>query len=278
MIGSADKMKVFGLTISKSVKDKDWGFTDAALPRFSKGKTGVGVLICHGFGGSPANMRCLYDRAVAMGHTVSLPLLTGHAKTMADYAEADYTIWRKDVDEALKQLTDAGCERIILCGLSMGALLMADLAERNAGLELIDGLIMMCPPIKFKTYLRVSSFFAPLIPYVLTKDEFPPGPEMEMYWGMATRKLADIMKLSSAVLHHAASLDMPVLLLEAGEDNRVDPASFDILRERIPNAEYVFVEGAPHGITYSPYAERACDEFTEFFKKLNITSINKEPD
>ena len=262
-------MKIKGLTISKSVKDKEWGFTEVSQPSFSKGQSGAGVLICHGFGGTPANMRCLYDRAVKMGHTVCLPLLTGHAKTMADYAEADYKVWRRDVDAALDKLIEADCERIYLCGLSMGALLMADLAERKAGLELINGLIMMCPPIKFKTYLKVSSFFAPLIPYVQTKDEFPPGPEKELYWGMATKKLADIKKLSNAVRHHAASLDMPVLLLEAGDDNRVDPVTFDILRERIPHAEYVYVENAPHGITYwDPYADQATEIFAGYIEKL----------
>ena len=252
-------MKIMGLNISRSARDKDWHFTEAALPRFSGGSNGAGVLICHGFGGSPANMRCLYEKAVEMGFTAIVPLLTGHAKTLGDYEQADYTVWRRDVDAALDKLIESGCERIYLCGLSMGALLMADLAERKAGLELVNGLIMLCPPIKFKTYLNVSNFFAPLIPYVQTKDEFPPGPDMEMYWGMATRKLADIKKLSKAVTHHAASLDMPVLLLEAGCDNRVNPVTFDILRERIPPAEYVFVENAPHGITYyDPYADNLC--------------------
>lgn len=260
-------MKLFGINISKKAKDYDWGFTEAAAPRFTQGGSGAGVLICHGFGGSPSNMRCLHEKAAALGCTVETPLLTGHARTMGEMAQADYTVWRKDADAALDRLIGAGCERIYLCGLSMGALLMADLAERRAGLELINGLIMMCPPIKFQRYLRVSSFFAPLIPYVQTKEAFP-GPDMEMYWGMATKKLADITKLSAAVMHHAASLDMPVLLIEAGEDNRVDPASYPMLRERLPHAEYVFVEGAPHGITYSPFADEAARIFGDFIEKL----------
>ncbi|MBQ1520818.1 MAG: hypothetical protein IIZ56_05000, partial [Clostridia bacterium] len=65
-----------GLNISRSARDKDWHFTEAALPRFSGGSNGAGVLICHGFGGSPANMRCLYEKAVEMGFTAIVPLLT----------------------------------------------------------------------------------------------------------------------------------------------------------------------------------------------------------
>lgn len=260
-------MKIKDITISKTVRDKEWGFTEASLPRFNEGKNGVGVLICHGFGGSPANMRCLYDRAVSMGCTVTMPLLAGHGSTLAEMEQATWEDWREDVDAALKQLIDEDCEKIVLCGLSMGALLAADLAERNAGLELIDGLMLICPPIKLKAYLNLCSFIAPVIPYVETREEFP-SPDMEMYCGMATAKLSDLKKLSDAVRRHTGAIDMPTLIVEAGLDNRVDPASYRILTERIPQAEHVLMPDAVHGIPYSDKAGELCDLFGDFLKRF----------
>lgn len=270
-------MKLFGAVIDKRVKDKEWGFTEASMPRFNKGRNGVGVLICHGFGGSPANMRCLYERAVKLGCTADMPLLTGHGKTLGEMELAHYTDWRADVDAALGRLTEAGCEKIVLCGLSMGALLMADLAERKAGLELIDGLMLVCPPLKLKRYLDVCSLFAPIIPYVETREEFP-APDMEMYCGMATRSLKELKILADSVRRHTGAIDMPTLLIEAGNDNRVDPSSYRILRERIPQAEYVLMPDASHGIPYSDKADELCDRFEVFLSGFIKAAKELPPD
>lgn len=256
-------MKIKGVNISNTAADKQWGFTEASRPRFSKGENGVGVLICHGFGGTPANMRCLFERAVKLGCTADMPLLTGHGTTLADMEDSTYADWRRDVNASLDRLTAAGCSKIVLCGLSMGALLMADLAERKAGLELIDGLMLICPPVKLKRYLDICSWLAPLIPYVETREDFP-SPDMEMYFGMASRSLKDLKYLGDSVRRHTGAIDMPTLLVEAGRDNRVDPASYRILRERIPQAEYVLMEDAVHGIPYSDKAEELCDLFEGF--------------
>lgn len=260
-------MKIKGITTGFEAAEKQWGFTEASAAKTHKGTNGTGVLICHGFGGSPANMRCLYESAVKLGCTAAAPLLTGHGETLGEMNEATYADWRRDVDAALEMLTSAGCERIVLCGLSMGALLMADLAERNAGLGLIDGVMLICPPVRLKKYLNFCSHISRLIPYVQTRDEFPGG-DMEMYCGMATAKLKDLRKLSDAVRTHTGALDMPVLLVEAGKDNRVDPESYNILRERIPHAEYVLMPEATHGIPYSESAQELCELFEGFLKRF----------
>lgn len=259
-------MKIHGLNITREARDKEWGFTQASLPRYHKGESDIGMLICHGFGGSPANMRCLYEKAVQMGYCVSMPLLTGHAKTFADMEKATWRDWRRDADNALQRLYDFGCSRIFLCGLSMGALLMADLAERQAGLESVDALMLICPPVKMKRYLNVSAFFAPLIPYVLTAEGFDGDPDKEMYYGMVSKKLNDIKRLSDAVRRHAGGISCPTLLVEAENDNRVDPDSYSILGARIPQAKLIIVREAPHGIPYSPKAGELQNIFEGFFR------------
>ena len=261
-------MKLFGYTVSKEAGEKEWGFTGASLPRYQKGGS-TGVLICHGFGGTPANMRCLYERAVSMGFSVVMPLLTGHASTLAKMEQSGLADWRRDVDAALDKLLEMGCEKIFLCGLSMGALLMADLAERSAGHELIDGLMMICPPIKMKRYLRVSSLLAPVIPYVLTADSFDDDPDKEMYYGMASSKLAEIEKLSACVMHHTGGISCPVMMVEAEKDNRVDPVSYTQLAEHLPAARHEVISGAPHGIPYSDKANELCDLFESWFGELD---------
>lgn len=260
-------MKLMGVRIERSARDKEWGFTEASFPRFHRGGE-TGVLICHGFGGTPSNMLCLYERAVEMGYTAALPLLKGHAETLGEMEKADREDWRKDVDKAYDSLVSAGCKRIFLCGLSMGALLMADLAERRASSG-VSGVMLICPPVKMKGYLKLFEALAPIAPYALTADGFDRGPDgTEIYMGVASKKLKEISRLSKAVRKGAARLTCPVLLVEAEEDNRVDPASYRILEKLLPQAEHRIIKAAPHGIPYSPQKAELCDIFEEYFKGI----------
>ena len=253
---------VFG----KKARDKEWGFTEASLTRFHKGNA-VGVLICHGFGCTPTTMDCLYERAVSMGFTAVMPLLTGHAKTFYDLEKSGFEDWRRDVREAYARLISSGCERIILCGLSLGALLMAELAAELSDDPRIKGAFLICPPVKMKGYLNVCADLAWLIPYVQTADGFK-SPEFEMYFGMATRKLNDIRKMARLVKKGAERISCPVTLIEAGEDSRVNRKSYYILTSRIPKATHTLLPGAPHGIPYSAYSEKLANIFEGFLATL----------
>ena len=255
-------MKLFGISFDKTAADKNWGFTEASAPRFSRGSD-CGVLICHGFGGTPDNMRCLYDRAVELGYTVEMPLLKGHATTLRDLERATAADWIRDADDALWRLRTSGCKKILLVGLSMGALLMAELAAKNAGLKQIVGVMLICPPVKMQRYLRFTASIAPAAPFLLTADSFE-HTGTELYCGTASKKLRDIESLGKLVKKDAELISAPTLLVEAENDNRVDPVSFEILEARIPDRRYVLIREAPHGIPYSPKKDELTDLFEEF--------------
>ena len=253
---------VFG----KRARDKEWGFTDASLPRFYNGNN-LGVLVCHGFGCTPSTMRCLCDTAVGHGYSAALPLLTGHARTLGELDRASYNDWRRDVAEAYDKLVGAGCERIILCGLSLGALLMTDLAAGHEDDPRLAGVFLICPPIKMKGYLNFSAAVAPIFPFVQTQDGFEPG-EFELYYGIATKKLNDIKAMSRLALEGASRIKCPVSLIKAGNDSRVDKKSYDMLMKRLPQAKLVTIEDAPHGIPYSDKSRELCDVFDGFLAGL----------
>ncbi|MCR5809279.1 MAG: alpha/beta fold hydrolase [Clostridiales bacterium] len=263
-------MTIAGVRIDKNAKDKEWGFTEASAPRSHRGSD-IGVLICHGFGGTPDNMRCLYDRAVSLGFSAVMPKLTGHGETLGRMNEANREDWRRDVGAALDSLRSMGCKRIILSGLSMGALLMADLAEKQAEKGDIAGLIMISPPVRMKRYLRICSAFSGVMPYVLTNETFE-SLTTEIYCGMATSRLKEIFRLSRAVTKDIDLISVPTLIVEAENDDRVDPVSYDMLTQRLPSAEYCLIRGAKHGITYCPQKYELCDKFEEFLTRI----ANKE--
>src|ERR1051326_909305 len=120
-----------------------------AEPFFHSGGS-TGVLLCHGFTGSPASLRPWADRLAGAGLTVSLPRLPGHGTTWQDMAHTRWEDWYAEVDRAYEELRGHSDE-IFLMGLSMGSCLALRMAElRGAG---VAGLVLVNPSLAADTKL-----------------------------------------------------------------------------------------------------------------------------
>ncbi|MEO8329964.1 MAG: esterase, partial [Candidatus Nanopelagicales bacterium] len=76
---------------------------------FSAAGGRVGVLLCHGFTGSPASMRPWADQLAESGLSVELPLLPGHGTTWQDMQKTTWLDWYGAVDQAFMRLS-ARCD------------------------------------------------------------------------------------------------------------------------------------------------------------------------
>lgn len=94
----------------------------------------AGVLLIHGFTGTPFEMRLLGEGLCRRGYVVYAPLLAGHGKTSDVLAATGWQDWRASVDEALTLLR-AVTPTVCVAGLSLGGLLTLELA-RLRGAEL----------------------------------------------------------------------------------------------------------------------------------------------
>src|SRR5258705_3748450 len=79
----------------------------------------VGVLLCHGFTGSPQTLRGWADYLAARGLTVSLPRLPGHGTTWQDLARTGGDDWLAEGDAAFGKLASR-CGHVFVFGLSLG--------------------------------------------------------------------------------------------------------------------------------------------------------------
>lgn len=106
----------------------------------------VGVLLIHGLGGTPIEMREVARKLAAAGHTVLCCQLEGHGGGSQELAATDFEAW---YDSALRALTllEERCETVLVGGLSMGAVLAALLAARQP--ERVKGLIMLAPTLRY---------------------------------------------------------------------------------------------------------------------------------
>jgi hypothetical protein len=82
----------------------------------------VGLLLVHGFTGSPGEVRPTAEELHRRGLTIHAPLLPGHGTTPQDLNTRLWQEWADAVTEAYERLRGR-CEVAFLGGLSMGSLL-----------------------------------------------------------------------------------------------------------------------------------------------------------
>jgi carboxylesterase len=97
---------------------------------YRSGAGPLGVLLLHGFGGSPASLRAVAEWFEGRGASVRLPRLPGHGTSFEDLAATRWPRWADEADAALSELT-ARCERVAVLGHSMGASLALHLAANR---------------------------------------------------------------------------------------------------------------------------------------------------
>jgi carboxylesterase len=94
----------------------------ACEARSHVGRSSVGVLVVHGFTGTPASMIGVAEAMISSGLHVELPRLPGHGTTIDDMLTTRWADWASEVERAhlaLRQRT----ERVVVVGQSMGATL-----------------------------------------------------------------------------------------------------------------------------------------------------------
>ncbi|MDO4568625.1 MAG: alpha/beta fold hydrolase [Clostridia bacterium] len=253
---------MFGYKFTRDPSSANPHFDSLAQPYFHRGGQ-TGCLVLHGFTGTPANMRSVCEPLVESGYTVYAPLLTGHAQTLQAMDGATHAIWLDDAARAYDALLDAGCSRIFVCGLSMGALLGGLVASMSDA----AGLVMMCAPVKLRAELNLALALSPLAPFVTIENPPVYDPMAQGYPGMPARRIADIKKLSAALRERLEHIRCPVMIMQARHDKRVKLKSVDILSAGLSNAQSVEIrwfEHSPHGIPYGPERERAAQDVLRF--------------
>ena len=87
----------------------------------------VGVVLSHGFTGSPQSLRPWAEHLAAAGLTVRLPRLPGHGTRWQDLNDTRWPDWYGEVERAFDELRDH-CRQVFGMGLSMGGTLVIRLA------------------------------------------------------------------------------------------------------------------------------------------------------
>ncbi|HBW20261.1 MAG: alpha/beta hydrolase [Streptosporangiaceae bacterium] len=202
---------------------------------FSHQGGGTGVLLCHGFTGSPQSLRPWAEYLAAAGLTVSLPRLPGHGTTWQDMARTRWEDWFAEVNRAFNELRGSA-EEIFIMGLSMGGCLALRLAELHG--DAVSGLVLVNPSVTADTRMFV---LAPVLKYLvpslkgITSDIKKPGVTEAGYTRIPVKAAATLPGLWRITQQNLALVSQPVLVYRSLQDHVVGPASLEALRAALPD-------------------------------------------
>jgi len=197
---------------------------DGGEPFFYRGSS-TGCLLVHGFTGAPNEMRGLGKHLAACGYSVLGVRLFGHGTRIEDLLRAREQDWIASVEDGFAMLQSV-CSRVVVIGLSMGAVLAL-----HAGATLpVAGVIAMSAP--YQTPNSLVTPLRPIIPLLSTiwryarktgsdlNDETARRHHVD-YQAHPLRAVAELEDLVSSTRERLSSIKSPVLLVQSEGDTTV---------------------------------------------------------
>lgn len=194
----------------------------------------TGVLLCHGFTGSPQSLRPWAEYLAAAGLSVSLPRLPGHGTTWQEMARTRWEDWYAEVDRAFDQLR-AQADQIFVMGLSMGGCLALRLGELRG--SVISGLVLVNPSVTADTRLfalaPVLKLFVPSLKGIASDIKKDGAGELG-YTRIPVKAAATLPGLWRITQAQLSKVTQPVLVFRSTTDHVVGPASLKLLSAALP--------------------------------------------
>ncbi len=237
------------------------------------GGTGrTGVLLCHGFTGSPGSLRPWAQHLEAAGLRVSLPRLPGHGTSWQELNLTHWPDWYATVESAFLAL-EAECDQVFLAGLSMGGALSLRIAEeyqdRVSGLILVNPVINITDPrMRILRLLKILPSLAGI-----ANDIAKPGQNEGGYDRLPLRALYSQTFLWAAVQADLGQVHQPILVYRSAVDHVGDPSSVKLIREGIRSADQSYAEltRSYHVATLDYDADEIFDGSVAFIRRLEKT-------
>ncbi len=237
----------------------------------------VGVLLCHGFTGSPQSLRPWAEYLAEHGLTVSLPLLPGHGTRWEDMQLTGWQDWYAEVDRELRALVER-CEQVFVAGLSMGGALALRLAAKHG--DAISGVVVVNPANKVH---GLSAYALPVARHFVrtTKgiaSDIAKEGSTELGYDKVPLHAAHSLRIFFRLVDsELPQVTQPLLLLHSPQDHVVPPVDSARILGRVSSRDVreILLEQSYHVATLDHDADRIFEESLAFIGRL-ATGVGKE--
>ncbi len=225
-------------------------------PQFLVGTDGEsrGVLLVHGFSGSPFELHLVAERLHQQGLHVALPLLAGHHQNLRALGESRWPDWLASAEQALLGLhrrvlaESKRPPQLAVIGFSMGGLLSLELSRRYPAVTTaedarrnpaVQALALLATPLWLPGWQeRAIGKLAALtglqrlaVPKLAGRDlRAKDVPKASLKpWGMPVRALASLVELMRTMRSRLPEVRQPTLLAHGLLDHTVSPSCLEAL-------------------------------------------------
>ncbi len=207
-----------------------------AEPWFHEGNS-TGVLLIHGFTGSPASMVPWGKAMAAHGLTVRVPRLPGHGSRWQDMNLTTWEDWYSEVERNFLILKQS-CDKIFVFGLSMGGSLTLRLAEMHG--DEIAGIVLVNPAVHSE---RPDRHLLPAISRVIgsfpgiSNDIKKSGQDEVAYSKIPLKAAHSLSKLWKIIKSDISRVTQPLLLFRSEEDHVVEPSNAEWILKHVSSTD-----------------------------------------
>lgn len=234
----------------------------------------LGILVLHGFGGSPVSVKPWAQYLAAGGHTVIAPRLPGHGTRWRNLNATTWQDWTGEAQRSLSWLRDR-VEAVVVMGLANGATIGLRLAELHG--SAIVGLVAVNPIVHSERRERHA------LPYVYRVVPGIPAPAPDIkkagveaggYDWLPLRAAHSMTQLWAAVRSDIHKVTQPLLVLRSADDHVAEPSNTAWLLANVPSADAqeVVLEDSFHLATLDHDADRVFALSLEFAEKVAVAS------
>jgi len=228
----------------------------------------VGVVVLHGFTGSPKSVKPWGQALGAQGWTVRVPRLPGHGTRWQDMNITTWEDWYAEADRNVRELQDR-CAHVYVMGLSMGGSLSLRLAQLHG--SDISGLVLVNPAVHTE---RPDRFLLPYVSRIvgsfpgISNDIAKPGVDEGAYDRLPLKAAHSLSKLWSVVKKDMHRVSQPLLLFRSRQDHVVEPSNAEFILANVssPDVTEVVLEESYHVATLDHDAQVITDGSIEFVR------------
>jgi carboxylesterase len=240
-----------------------------ARPELTGGRP-LGVLLLHGFSGSPASMRPWAEYLAERGYAVEVPLLPGHGTRWQDLNQVAWTDWYDEAERALDRLR-ARTEAVVVGALSMGGSVALRLAQQRG--DDVAGLVLVNP---FVSSTRKELLALPLLKHAVpslkgvVNDIKKPGQDEIGYPRLPLKGLAAVTQMWRVVVPELGSVTQPLLYFRSEVDHVIDASSSATVLRAVSSrdAEERILANSYHVATLDHDAPQIFEESAAFIARV----------
>lgn len=234
----------------------------------SGGKTGI--LLLHGFTGSPASVLPWARGVHEAGFTVSVPRLKGHGTSWQELNQTSWSDWYASAEKAFRTLKE-NCDRVFVGGFSMGGALALKLAQSHG--DEMEGLLLLNPSIfDERKFFKLVPILKRILPSIRggASDVAKPGAPQHGYQRIPLKALDQLRSLWTVVENDLYLINTPVLIGYSINDHVVSPNCSHTIIDNVssPSVREIIFEKSFHNVSLDYEVEDLIAESVEYIQDV----------